>query len=94
MFLLDTFSGQSRMAYTGCGVSTICGEEDAMAGQRTPTLFQDLGTVARLYGTVFWMFGQRVKRGPDWEEKLTEEALGAYAPGRTYEPDPALQRHN
>jgi hypothetical protein len=81
------------MAYTGCGVSTICGEEDAMAGQRTPTLFQDLGTVARLYGTVFWMFSQRVKYGPDWEDRVTADALRDYTPGQTYEPEPAL-RHN
>jgi hypothetical protein len=46
-----------------------------MREQRTPTLFRDLGTVARLYGTVFWMFGQRLLRGPRWDEKLTEEAL-------------------
>ncbi len=50
------------------------------SGQRTPTptLLQDLGTVVRLYGTVFWMIGQRLQRGPRWEEKVTAKALRAY----------------
>ena len=65
-----------------------------MAEQRTPTLLRDIGTVARLYGTVFWMFGQRVKRGPNWEEKLTEEALRSSAPSETYEPRAAGRHHN
>ncbi len=47
-------------------------------GQRTPTLLQDLGTVVRLYGTVFWMLSQRLQRGPRWEEKLTAETLRPY----------------
>ena len=47
-------------------------------GQRTPTLLQDLGTVARLYGTIFWMLGQRLQRGPRWEQKLAAEALRPY----------------
>ena len=48
------------------------------SGQQTPTLLQDLGTVVRLYGTVFWMMSQRLQRGPRWEEKLTAETLRAY----------------
>ena len=48
------------------------------SGRRTPTLFQDLGTVVRLYGTVFWMLGQRLQRGQRWEQKLTAEAVRAY----------------
>lgn len=47
-------------------------------GQRTPTLLQDLGTVARLYGTIFWMLGQRLQRGPRWEQKVAAEALRPY----------------
>ena len=47
-------------------------------GQRTPSLLQDLGTVVRLYGTVFWMLGQRLQHGQRWEEKLTAEALRPY----------------
>ncbi len=49
------------------------------SGQRTPTLLQDLGTVVRLYGTVFWMMGQRLQRGPRWEEKLTAEVVRIHA---------------
>lgn len=48
-------------------------------GQRTPTLLEDLGTVVRLYGTVFWMMSQRVQHGPRWEQKLTAEAFQPYA---------------
>ena len=47
-------------------------------GQRTPTLLQDLGTVVRLYGTIFWMLGQRLQRGPRWEQKVAAEALRPY----------------
>ncbi|MCH7484930.1 MAG: hypothetical protein IIA90_07275 [Chloroflexi bacterium] len=47
-------------------------------GQQPPTLLQDLGTVVRLYGTVFWMLGQRLQRGQRWEQKLTAEALRTY----------------
>ena len=47
-------------------------------GRRTPSLLQDLGTVVRLYGTVFWMLGQRLHHGRRWEEKLTAEALRPY----------------
>jgi len=47
-------------------------------GQRPPTLLQDLGTVVRLYGTVFWMLGQRLQHGQRWEQILTAEALRPY----------------
>ena len=55
------------------------------SGQRTPTLLQDLGTVVRLYGTVFWMMGQRLQRGPRWEEKLTAEVVRTYAFGTDHD---------
>ena len=51
------------------------------SGQRTPTLLQDLGTVGRLYGTVFWMLGQRLQHGQRWEQKRTAEVLRAYGYG-------------
>ena len=47
----------------------------ADTGQRPPPLVRDLGTIARLYGEVFWMIGQRLQHGRDWEEKLTRKAL-------------------
>ncbi len=55
------------------------------SGQRTPTLLQDLGTVVRLYGTVFWMMGQRLQRGPRWEEKLTAEVVRIYVFSTSYD---------
>jgi hypothetical protein len=47
-------------------------------GRRTPSLLQDLGTVARLYGTVFWMLGQRLQHGQRWEQRLASETLRSY----------------
>jgi hypothetical protein len=78
----------------GCGVSTSCGEEDAMLEQRTPTLLEDLGQVAQLYGTVIWMFGQRVKYGPRWEEKLSNEAVRHLALAEDYQPEHAVRHTN
>jgi hypothetical protein len=31
--------------------------------------------IARLYGELFWMIGQRLQHGRDWEEKLGRKAL-------------------
>jgi hypothetical protein len=42
---------------------------------KPPGLLQDIGAVAGLYKTVFWMWGQRIQRGSDWEQRLTEDAL-------------------
>ena len=42
---------------------------------KPPGLLKDIGAVAGLYKTVFWMFGQRIQRGSGWEERLTEDAL-------------------
>ncbi|HUF53476.1 MAG TPA: hypothetical protein VMR52_06855 [Dehalococcoidia bacterium] len=41
----------------------------------SPPLVRDLGTIARLYGEVFWMIGQRIQHGRDWEDKLAHRAL-------------------
>ncbi|HEY5624848.1 MAG TPA: hypothetical protein VIT93_00010 [Dehalococcoidia bacterium] len=54
-------------------------------GQQTPTLLQDLGTVVRLYGTVFWMMGQRLQHGPLWEQRLTDEAVRTYGFGAMHD---------
>lgn len=63
------------------------------SGRRTPTLLQDLGTVASLYGTVFWMMGQRLQRGPHWEQKLTAETVRAYE-GSTVHDARRVERHH
>jgi hypothetical protein len=42
----------------------------------SPSILQDLGTVAGLYcRNVAWMLTQRVQRGPDWQQKLFDEAV-------------------
>ena len=41
----------------------------------SPSILRDLGAVAGLYRNVAWMLGQRVQRGPDWEQKLFDDAV-------------------
>jgi hypothetical protein len=47
--------------------------------EKDPGLIEDLGSVAGLYRTVFWMMGKRLRYGPDWEERLGDETLRLYA---------------
>ncbi|HEY5641168.1 MAG TPA: hypothetical protein VIW01_14075 [Dehalococcoidia bacterium] len=54
-------------------------------GQRSPTLLQDLGTVAHLYGTVFWMLGRRLQHGRRWEQKLAAMSLRSYGFGTDHD---------
>jgi hypothetical protein len=42
---------------------------------KPPGLLQDIGAVAGLYKTVFWMWGQRIQHGSEWERRLTEDAV-------------------
>ena len=65
----------------------------AEPGQRTPPLVRDLGTIARLYGEVFWMISQRLQHGHDWEEKLAQKALIIEEESRHSESS-AHHRHN
>lgn len=62
--------------------------------QRTPSLFEDLGAVARLYGTVFWMIGQRLQHGRRWEQKLTSDALRSYGYGAEHDARKAVRHPN
>jgi hypothetical protein len=41
----------------------------------SPSLIRDLGTVAGLYRDVAWMLVHRVQRGPDWQQKMFDEAV-------------------
>ena len=41
----------------------------------SPSVLRDIGTVAGLYRNVVWMIGQRVQHGPDWQQKLFDNAL-------------------
>ena len=46
--------------------------------ENPPGLISDLGSIAGLYGTVFWMMGKRLRYGRDWEERLADETLKPY----------------
>lgn len=35
-----------------------------------PTLIQDLGTIAELYRTVFWLISQQIRHGRDWQRHV------------------------
>jgi hypothetical protein len=35
-----------------------------------PTLIQDLGTLAELYRTVFWLISQHIRHGRDWQRHV------------------------
>ena len=63
-------------------------------GQRTPTLLQDLGTVARLYGTVFWMLGQRLQHGQSWEQRLVAETLRSYESSASHDARQEMRHPN
>ena len=39
-----------------------------------PTLVQDLGALAGLYRTVFWLIGQRLQHGKDWQRHVKSHA--------------------
>jgi len=60
----------------------------------TPSILQDLGAVAGLYKNVAWMLTQRVHKGPDWQQKMFDEAVRRdVVRGHTErEPEAALRR--
>lgn len=63
--------------------------------ESSPGLLQDLGSIAGLYRTVFWMVGKRIQYGPNWEERLTEEALHhPLVHQEPANPAPPTYRHN
>jgi hypothetical protein len=41
----------------------------------SPSIIRDLGTVAGLYRDVAWMLVHRVQRGPDWQQKMFDDAV-------------------
>jgi len=47
---------------------------------KDPSLGQELGGLADLYRTVFFMMGRRLRDGPRWEDRLREETLRSHAP--------------
>jgi hypothetical protein len=42
---------------------------------RDPSIVKDLGALADLYRTFFWMMGQRIQHGPGWQQRLEKEVL-------------------
>lgn len=44
-------------------------------GTPQPTLVKDLGALADLYRTVFWMMGQRIQHGRTWQERLERDVI-------------------
>jgi hypothetical protein len=57
-----------------------------------PSLLSDVVAVAGLYREVFWMMGQQLRYGPDWQQHLYDEALRIREPEE--EREFAAQRHN
>ena len=41
----------------------------------SPSVLRDVTAMAGLYRDVAWMFGQRVRRGPEWQQKLFDESV-------------------
>ena len=41
----------------------------------SPSVWRELTAVAGLYRNVVWMLGQRVQRGPDWQQQLFKESV-------------------
>ena len=57
-------------------------------------LLQDLGAIAGLYRTVFTLMGRRIHYGPEWEERLADEALRINALESTERRESAQHVHN
>jgi hypothetical protein len=58
----------------------------------SPSLLRDVVAVAGLYREVLWMLGQQLRHGPDWQQRLQDEALRIRQPEESREV--VAQRHN
>jgi hypothetical protein len=58
----------------------------------SPSLLSDVVAVAGLYREAFWMLGQQLRHGPDWQQRLYDEALRIRRPEESREFP--VQRHN
>ena len=58
----------------------------------SPSLLRDAVTVAGLYREVLWMLGQQLRHGPDWQQRVQDEALRIREPRE--EREVVAQRHN
>ncbi len=62
--------------------------------QPSSSVLHDLGAVAGLYGNVFWMLGQQLWYGPDWQQQLYNESMRVPVPEESRERELAATRHN
>jgi hypothetical protein len=60
--------------------------------QYSPSILRDLGTVAGLYRSVFWMLSQQLKHGSDWQQQLYDQSMRVPLPEEQREL--AGTRHN
>ena len=51
----------------------------------SPSLLNDVVAVAGLYRGVFWMLGQQLRHGSDWQQHLDDEALRIRQPEESRE---------
>lgn len=62
--------------------------------QSSPSILRDLGTVAGLYRSVFWMLGQQLRHGSDWQQQLYDESMRIATPEESRQRELAGTRHN
>jgi hypothetical protein len=55
----------------------------------SPSLLSDVVAVAGLYREVFWMVGQQLRHGPDWQQHLYDEALRSGSPRKSAKSRPS-----
>lgn len=60
--------------------------------QGSPSILQDIGAVAGLYRNVAWMLTQRVQRGPDWQQKVFDDAVRRNEVAEQRQRESALRR--
>jgi hypothetical protein len=82
------------MTWGAARLSGSTGEIAMKQKTATPSLISDLTAVAGLYRNVFWMFRQQLKRGPDWQQELFDEAMRPPLPEKNREPELAGTRRN
>jgi hypothetical protein len=62
--------------------------------QTSPSILRDLSAVAGLYRSVFWMLGQQIRHGSDWQQHLYDQSIRIPTPEDTRQRELAATRHN
>ena len=60
----------------------------------SPSLIRDVGAIAGLYRDVFWMLGKRLQHGPDWHQRLSDDAMRLQELEEPREHHASASRHN